>query len=461
MKIRSFLISITIFASLPTAALSQDNVLTLEIIGKGEIKIESNETSCLETCQQPIANNSVVSLSFEETSGYKFSKWGQDSCDSGEGVLLNSDKQALITQEFRPKEVAFADFNSDGLQDMATISLFSSQLTVNISQGDGQYQQSQTFSDSDYSSSMAIVDWEGDNDIDIFVVDYHSNVIFPYMNDGNGTFTLADVIEIGNERPYSLAIADINQDGLNDLLLGSFNANILSDSLRGIVRSITKPTLKWYVNQGNNQFSLYQDIPTEGAFFKLAVGKISGSSQLDIVGTAINLNTVLSYSLTTGGYTESSLFVDNYVYGLALGDIDQNGKTDILVTSYYGQAVSLLTQNNDGGFASSTVYQSDDGLTSVALTDIDSNGIDDVVWGEFDNRVINWLSADSLTKCMINMNSDRTVQAEFIETASDNTDNSNSAPQLESSKDNSSSGGSFGLLGFFALAIYSFRKSQN
>ena len=209
--------------------------------------------------------------------------------------MLNADKNQLIIQEYRPKEVAFADFNNDGLQDIATISLFSSQLTVSLSEGSGQYQLPQKFSDPIYASSMETIDWDGDGDTDIFVVDYKANAILPYINDGNGVFALADRIKINNEHPYSLAIADINHDGLNDLLLGGFIADISADSLRDIIKSVSKPSLKWYINLGNNQFSLYQNIPTEGAFFKLEVGQVIGNSQFDIVGTAINLHKVLSY----------------------------------------------------------------------------------------------------------------------------------------------------------------------
>jgi hypothetical protein len=457
LKIKSFLISSAIFVNLPNAVLAQEATLTLEIIGKGKIDIESNSSFCTETCQQQITSNSVISLNFEETSGYKFSLWEQDSCDAGEEILLNSDKKQLITQEYRPKEVAFADFNNDGLQDIATISLFSSQLTVSFSVGNGHYQLAQKFSDPIYSSSMETIDWEGDGDTDIFVVDYKANAILPYINDGNGVFALADIIEINNERPYSLAIADINQDGLNDLLLGSFIADVSADSLRDIITSVSKPSLKWYTNLGNNQFSLYQDIPTEGAFFKLAVGQVTGNSQFDIVGTAINLHKVLSYRFADSNYIESALFADNYVYGLALGDIDQNNKTDVLVTSYYGQTVSLLTQHQNGSFTSSNIYQTDDGLTSIAFADVDKNGIDDVVWGEFNNKVINWLPADSLKTCVVNMNSDRSVVAIFIEDSSDA--GTNPSPTVP--EDTSSSGGSFGLSGLMLLVFRFFKKQTN
>ncbi|GAA6173772.1 hypothetical protein NBRC116592_34420 [Colwellia sp. KU-HH00111] len=458
MKIKSFLILSTILTNLPIAVLAQEVTLTLEIIGKGKVNIESNNTFCTETCQQKITSDSIVSLNFEETSGYKFSHWESGSCDAGEEVLMNPDKKQLIAQEFRPKEVAFADFNGDGLQDIATISLFSSQLTVSFSLGNEQYQLAQTFSAPIYSSSMTTADWEGDGDTDIFVVDYKANAILSYMNDGNGNFTLTDMIEIANEHPYSLAIADINQDGLNDLLLGSFSANISADSLKDIVNSVTGPSLRWYANEGDNQFSLYQDIPTEGAFFKLAVGKLTGSSNFDIVGTAINLNKVLAYRLTASDYIESTIYADNYVYGVALGDIDQNNLTDVLVTSYYGQDVGLLTQHQDGSFITDIVHRANDGLTSVSFADIDSNGIDDIVWGEFDNRVVNWIPTDSLKTCVVNMNSNRTVVANFIESSSDDTINNNNVTAPPSLQEQSSSGGSFGLSGLLVLSIYNFRK---
>ena len=144
------------------------------------------------------------------------------------------------------------------------------------------------------------------------------------------------------------------------------------------------------------------------------------------------------------------------MYGVALGDIDKNDTTDVLVTSYYGQTVSLLTQHQNGSFTSSNIYQTDDGLTSVAFTDVDKNGIDDVVWGEFDNKVINWLPTNSLKTCVVNMSSNRTVAAIFIEDSANTETTPTPSPAV--SQDSPSSGGSFGLSGLMLQIFRAFRK---
>ena len=428
-----------------SASLAAEVALTIDIAGQGKVNVSPGNFSCTASCELAIEEDTVVSIDYDGVKGSTFSHWGKDSCDFGEGILIESDAITLFSQENRPKEIAFDDFNGDGMDDVASISLFSSQLVVNQATSNGVFEQKQVFDDFSYASSMVTADWDKDGDIDILVADTARRTILPYMNDGNGTFSQGEGIAIEGEYIYSFAVGDINGDGLNDLLLGSFKANLAAPNLRAIIDSITEPTLTWYANAGDHSFSLHQRISTQGAFFKLAVGSIDGSDSLDIVGSAINLDDVLLFRHTDMGYVEESIYNDDAVYGVALGDIDNDTKLDVLVTSYYGSRLSLLTQKDDGSFGSRSITTVDDGLTSVGFSDLDGNGILDMAWGEFDNQVVNALKTSSYQTCKVNLDAARTVAVSFTGGTTAST------PPTTAKESSGSGGGSFGWLGLFVL----------
>lgn len=437
MKSSVCLITCLIGAIISNNAYSEDVELIVNINGSGIINISDNETQCTESCQVNVKENEQVTLTFENISGFQFSKWGDESCDAGSNVIISKDVSLLQSQSYRPKEIEIADFNGDGIEDIAAISLFSSELAISLSDANGGVDLSQTFSEHTYISSFAQYDWEDDGDIDLLLVDYASNQLSLYLNDGNGEFSINKQFQLQDATPYTLAINDIDEDGYPDILVSSFTANIAAPNLQGVVSSIQNTELKWLKNNGNDEFSLYQSIDTEAAFFALEVADMDNNGKLDIIGTATNLSQLMLYRNLGDTYQADNLFGDNYVYGLAVKDIDKNGQQDIVVTSYYGQALNVLTQYDELNFKTTFSHFAEDGLTAAGLLDVNNDGRHDIIWGEFDNRALNWVENSSYETCIVNTTSNRTIDAYFVQTTTDNV-----TPPPPKKKESSSGGGS-------------------
>ena len=138
-----------------------------------------------------------------------------------------------------PTSVAAADFNGDGIPDLAVANYGSSQVSVLLGNGDGTFQTAVGYASSAAPDgiepySVAVGDFNGDGIPDLAVTNY-SNSGVPFaagasvsilLGVGDGTFQPAVEFATGSG-PLSLAVADVNGDGVLDLVAANnFYGNV-------------------------------------------------------------------------------------------------------------------------------------------------------------------------------------------------------------------------------------------
>jgi hypothetical protein len=161
----------------------------------------------------------------------------------------------------RPRWVAVGDFNGDGRPDLATADAVSSNVSVLLGDGTGNFAAAAGSPEPVGAQpfSVAVGDFNGDGKPDLATANFFSNTATVLLGDGTGNFaTAASSPEPVGTQPQSVAVGDFNGDGKPDLATansGQFSNNVsvllnIGDqpSLPAVVRSSTT----WFLGATQN-----------------------------------------------------------------------------------------------------------------------------------------------------------------------------------------------------------------
>lgn len=225
-------------------------------------------------------------------------------------------------------------------------------------------------------SSVALVDLNGDGILDLVVVGGSSNSVSTFLGKGDGTFTPGPNSPRATDASLSIAVAvgDFNGDGKPDVV-----ASDLPGGLTGLFNGLTGSVggnVSFLAGLGTGGLATHNDSGT-GANFPaaLAVGDFNGDGKLDLAVANLNDGTVtIMLGNGDGTFSQGQAYsVGNHPTSVAAADFNLDGKLDLAVTDASDDAVSILFGNGDGTFtaASNTITVHS---RPVAVVSADFNG---------------------------------------------------------------------------------------
>ncbi|MGD2108691.1 MAG: FG-GAP-like repeat-containing protein [Phycisphaerae bacterium] len=252
-----------------------------------------------------------------------------------------------------------SDFNRDGIVDVCVANIDDSTVSILLGNGDGTFAPQQLVAVGTTPRGIAVLDVDGDGDTDVVNTNTGSNNMSVLLNDGNGVFGPPTFFEGGGTREWALAAADMNDDGLLDLVIGAR----LSDN-----------TILVDLANGDGTFTHASTQSAGGSVWMLVCGDVNGDGAEDVATANSQTNRgAILLGDGAGNLAAPTLYVtDPFPLATDLGDLDGDGDLDWVTSSYAGDWF-LFRNNGAGLFSFVQEFPAPEASSCSLMLDIDND----------------------------------------------------------------------------------------
>ena len=275
------------------------------------------------------------------------------------------DAVSTIEVTHPPERLLAGDLDGNARIDLVYAAIDATRLGILLGDGAGDFAEGPSESLNPFIPALG--HFNDDDDLDIAFLDT-TIALHVVLGDGNGTLpgTSSGVAVIGN---VAVATGDLDNDGYDDLL------SVGSGSSVGVARS----------NAGGSGVltpSTVTDLGGSGIRNAAVITDLDGNDNLDFAFTDIlgGGRVVACRGNGSGGASSCSGFeVGSLPVGLAAGDIDADGSTDLVAANSTSSSVTILLGQGNGAFEDGVEVPAGSNPQRVALADLDLDGFDDVI----------------------------------------------------------------------------------
>jgi hypothetical protein len=292
---------------------------------------------------------------------------------NGDGTFQT--RKAFSNVGTRPLAVAAGDFNGDGKIDLAVAEQTSpGTVSVLLGNGDGTFGTATQFNVGNAPSGVVVGDFNGDGKLDIATANYSAQTISILLGNGNGTFQTNVDYPCGGF-PMSITVSDLNRDGVLDLAVAIASSSTSISVLLG---------------NSNGTFQTAVSYPAGPANpYKIVAADLNGDGNPDLIVGSVNTAGVkASVHVLLGNGSGTFGGPENYTItefadapsGLAVADMNGDGKLDVVVSALKNPDIAVLFGNGDGTLQGAVTYlASFQDLVGLAIGDLNNDGRMDVI----------------------------------------------------------------------------------
>ena len=229
--------------------------------------------------------------------------------------------------------------------------------------------------------AVAAADFNRDGRVDLAVVEMVSavQILMNTMAPGarNPSFAAQTIALSGTSYRRGVAVGDLNADGRPDLVVGNYSTSSISVLLNTTTSDGDIPS-----------FGAEQVLATASYSPDVAVGDINADGKPDIVAVNLNSSSISVFLNNTTAGASTAVFLPQQTFttgssprALAIADLDRDGKLDIVTTSSNAMAVlrNLTSPRSmTASFAAKQTFAIPGAPYCVAIDDLNADGKSDL-----------------------------------------------------------------------------------
>lgn len=292
--------------------------------------------------------------------------------------------------------IAAADFNGDGLTDIAASHWDPNFVQVALSKGGGQFSVTERFAVGEHPNTIGVGDFDDDGNEDIIVPNFVSSDLSLLLGHGDGTFASERRISLTGH-PTDLVVVDIDRNDTLDLIVSIKDATVIDGEVMWLGPDTSAVVL---LGSGNGSFleSSRTRLPT---FLqeRMWLAHMDGDGQLDLVTLESgNLQVMMATPNGVFGPPKEVEFPTNltYIHEFILNDRltpelvvgareVEKGDSEGTLTS-----IGFLRGDGRGGFSRFREMIAMNGYRSLTFGHLDGDGLPDLALGFQSGVVIYW-----------------------------------------------------------------------